>query len=210
MVGVECPDGTLCYAGMEVCHTSQRDPGRLRVGGRLGGRGEQILDAACHPTVFDSTSIRLSRPVSEDVLQAWCEVEVLTPVVLDSVQVCPRCRALPTFRPGCRSCGSGRVVGEQLIHHFACAYVAPIADFERPEGLVCPKCRARKLVVGSDYEYQIGATRCPDCQWHGAEPQQVGQCLMCHFRFPGGQALRLELKGYHVHRLDPLAFIAAS
>ena len=97
----------------------------------------------------------------------------------------------------------------RLIHHFACAHVGPICDFETSEGLVCPKCRRRRLVVGSDFEYQAGASRCLDCHWSGSELEQVGQCLRCAFRFAGRQAQSLEMIGYHVHRLDPLAFIAA-
>lgn len=209
MVGVERRDGVLCYAGLDVTHTHRLSPTRLRVGGRLAGRGQEILDAACRASAFNATDMCLTRPFTSELFDAWCKLDVMKSVPTDRVQVCPRCRALPTFRLGCRSCGSGRIVSERMIHHFACALVRPIAEFEEAAGLVCPKCRARGLVVGVDFEYQSGIVRCQDCHWSGGEPEQVGQCLRCAFRFPGEQALSLELTGYHVCRLDPLAFIAA-
>jgi hypothetical protein len=106
---------------------------------------------------------------------------------------------------GCASCGSARVQSERLIHHFACAHVGHAEDFDGPRGLACPKCRTRTLVVGADYEFQPGPFRCLDCHWSDTELCLVGQCLRCQFRSPGEQAHELELKGYHVDRMDLLA-----
>ena len=210
MVGIERRDGVLCYAGMEIRHTNPLSPLRLRVGGRIGGRGEELISPTSLTPAIDLSVMRIVRGAADEVLMAWCEIGVLLPVLLDWIQVCPQCRGIPTFRSGCRSCGSARLAAVRFIHHFACAHVGPVAAFESDGGLVCPKCRTRCLVVGSDFEYQAGATRCLDCHWSGSDLEQVGQCLRCAFRFPGRQAQSLEMIGYHVHRLDPLAFISAS
>lgn len=82
-------------------------------------------------------------------------------------------------------------------------------DFEVIGGVTCPKCRRRNLIVGADYEYQAGPARCADCHWSGTELEHIGECLRCHYRFPGQQANTLDITGYHVNRLDPLAFISA-
>ena len=59
--------------------------------------------------------------------------------------------------------GSVKVTNERLIHHFACAHVAPVSDFEKGGELVCPKCRMRRMIVASDFEYANGPYRCADC-----------------------------------------------
>lgn len=210
IVGVERRDGVLCYAGLEVRNSSVLSPHRLRIGGPFGGRGQEILAPASLTPRFDPVSMHMTHAIATDILAAWCKVDVLRRTLLDRVQVCPRCSAVPTFRPGCRSCGSGRVIEERLIHHFSCAHVGPVATFEQEENLACPKCRTRKLIVGADFEYQSGVVRCQDCHWSGTDAEQVGQCLRCNFRFPSSNALIQDLTAYHVYRLDPLALISAS
>jgi hypothetical protein len=209
VIGVERRDGVACYAGVEMRYTQRLSPRRLKVGAKLGGRADDILSPDNLAPSIDLPSMRIVRGVQEDVLAAWAEIGVLSPVLLDRIQVCPKCHGIPTFRSGCRSCGSARIAAARLIHHYACAHVGPVNAFESADGLVCPKCRTRRLVIGSDFEYHEGPSQCHDCHWSGTELEQVGQCLRCGFRFPGRQAHALEMIGYHVQRLVPLAFISA-
>ena len=209
IVGVERRDGRYCYAGIEVRESSPASAKTWRVYGTFGGPGQDILDAASSAPVFDAESRGLTRRYPSEVFHEWQKVHVLRPVLLDTVQVCPRCFSLPTFRAGCASCGSGRVAVERMAHHFKCAYVGLLEEFERDGIMICPKCRDRNIVVGADFEYQRGTTRCQDCHWRGAAPEPVGQCLRCAYRFPGKIAHHMDLVGYQVDRLDALAFIAA-
>jgi len=140
----------------------------------------------------------------EEVLRKWAEIGILQPKVVDRVQLCPQCRGLPTFRRGCRHCGSVQVANDRLIHHFACAHVGLAADFETPSGLRCPKCRTRSLIVAADFDHLVGPYRCHGCHWSDSELEQVGQCLRCQFRFPCSQATEIDLVGYQVNRLDSL------
>jgi len=135
---------------------------------------------------------------------------VLQPYLHDRVIVCPDCLAVPTIRHGCRSCGAVHTENRQLIHHFACAHVAPIAEFEHDNRLICPKCRAKDLVVGADYEYLEGPHECSACGWSDIELDVVAQCHVCDLRFSLELALEEDLIAYHVERLDPLAIIASS
>ena len=144
---------------------------------------------------------------AEDILRQWAQIGILEPVLWDRVQLCPRCQALPTFRRGCSACGSARLTNDRLIHHFACAHVGLVEEFDNQGQLTCPKCRTRSMVVGADYEYLTGPYRCQDCHWSGTEREQVGQCLRCELRFPAHQSYERELKGYRAHRLDPLALL---
>lgn len=132
-------------------------------------------------------------------------------VLLDRVWVCPQCRAVPSFRPACPCCGSAGVERDRMMHHFACAFVGPTAEFQlNDDGLACPKCCAQRLMVGTDCEFLDGPWHCGDCDWSPAELEIVGHCLKCGFRFPAQQAVLEDLVGHHVDRLAPLADVAHS
>lgn len=133
----------------------------------------------------------------------------LSEVLLDRVWVCPQCSALPSFRPACPCCGSAGVERDQMMHHFACAFVGPTSEFQwNDDGLSCPKCCAQRLMVGTDCEFLDGPWRCSDCDWSPAELEIVGHCLKCGFRFPAQQAILQDLVGHHVDRLAALADVA--
>ena len=121
----------------------------------------------------------------------------LSEVLLDRVWVCPQCRAVPSFRPACPCCGSAGVERDRMLHHFACAFVGPTAEFQlTDEGLSCPKCCAQRLMVGTDCEFLNGPWQCSDCDWSPAELEIVGHCLKCGFRFPAEQAVLEDLIGH--------------
>jgi TackOD1 domain-containing protein len=205
----EAEGGYHAAAAIEVDRVQTTDGGGQEVHGWLGGYAAELLQPdnlmpRLHP---ENLTFQLGFP--EEVLDRWAAVHVLRPVWLDRVQVCPRCRALPTFRRGCRNCGAARLETDRLIHHFPCAHVGLVRDFEQGAELVCPKCRARPLVPGADFEYQTGPYRCGACQWSDIEREEVAQCLRCRLRFPAGRAAELELKGYCANRLDLLALAQA-
>jgi hypothetical protein len=156
---------------------------------------------------FDARTFSLAPPANEEALTRWCGLGVTRPVVTDYVQVCSACQSLPTFRHGCRKCGSARLGNIQLIHHFACAHVGFVEKFEQHGDLMCPKCRAKHLVVGADFEYLAGPYHCLDCNWRDSTPEHIAQCLRCGMRCPASQLSEHQLIGYHVHRLDPLVLI---
>lgn len=206
LIGVECAVGAMHYAAAEVCYRQSGATGTA-VGLRFSdGDKDWIRNENLTPTI-DPATFRFRVKLPADVLAKWCCLGVMRPKLLDWVQVCPECQAIPTFRMGCRNCGSSRLASCRLIHHFACAHVGYVSDFERDGEIVCPKCRMRKLVVGTDFEYLTGPYRCLDCNCSSADLEQVAQCVACGLRFPGHQAQEIELIGYHVDRLDPLAFL---
>jgi hypothetical protein len=142
------------------------------------------------------------------VLERWAQWGVLHPFLTQRILVCPKCRAVASFRCGCRQCGSIFTRGNRMIHHFACAHVAPAKEFQDPQGLVCPHCRTRHLVVGPDCEFLDGPYRCLTCDASDTELALVGQCLGCNLKFPLEVAPEEDIIGYHVNRLHPLDLVS--
>ena len=180
----ETASGHLCV-GVEVCDSTRTAACRLRLGTRFGGfaRRSSLKPENLYTLGSESRMAWIfGSAIGRNFWRSGPPFGVLTPVLWDRVQVCPRCQGLPRFCRGCSSCGSGHVANDRLIHHFACAHVAPVADFEKGGDLVCPKCRTRHMIVGSDYEYAVGPFHCGDCHWTAAELQQVAQCLRCEPR----------------------------
>ncbi|MGI9429404.1 MAG: hypothetical protein ACR2NM_12150 [Bythopirellula sp.] len=205
VVGVECPDGVYRYTTVEWRYRRLALPA-IRFGGRFLRRSDDPLHASRLSPKFDPQAMGFQTSMISCALQEWVARGILRPILVDRVKVCPQCEALPTFRDGCPQCGSAQTEASKVIHHFACAYVAPAEDFEG-ESLTCPKCLAKKLVVGADFEYLSGPRRCLECDWNDAEPEMIGECLRCGHRFAGDEALEKEVFEYHVDRLDPLALI---
>ncbi len=208
-IGVEDRTGKLQCEGIEICRADQLSSSRLRVGARFGGPAHELLRPDNLTAVLDPRTMQFRTKYPPETLDNWVQLGLLRRVVLDHVKLCPRCQSLPTFRQGCRSCGSGRVVSERLIHHFACAHVGPVRDFEVEGELVCPKCRTRRMNVGVDFEYVQGPYHCLACKWTDTELEEIGHCLRCGFRFPSHQAYEHEIVGYDANRLDVLALLAA-
>jgi len=206
VMGVASANGATRYIGVETRHAVSQSS-NLRLGGAFGGQAGRLFQANILEPMFDAPTLGFRMELSDDAIGRWVHLGVLEAATADRVSVCPNCRALPTFRRGCPSCGSVGIVNDRLIHHFACAHVARIADFEYRDELICPKCRRRAIVVGTDFEYLTGPYRCIDCRWSGNDMEHIGQCLRCGLRFPGHQALEIELQGYRANRLDPLDLI---
>jgi CheY-like chemotaxis protein len=154
---------------------------------------------------FDAKSQRFVYGVSDAQISDWENDDSVAKVALDEVMVCPCCSGIPTFRQGCGSCGSAWTRPEMLIHHYACAYIGPEDEFRQADRFVCPKCRQTDLVAGSDFETVPGGMICADCHTQTSQPELIGHCLSCQHRFPAAEAVTLQLRGFHVHRVPETA-----
>jgi ribosomal protein L40E len=197
------------YAGLIVRRVELLGNRTVRLGADFGGPAADVLSTGHLMPQFRQDQMAFVLPQAPQVYDNWADAGVLQKQLLDHVMVCPRCAALPTVRNACRKCGSGRVTTDRLIHHFACAYVGFLGEFETgTDELVCPKCQLRKIAIGADFEYLIGQHRCRSCGWRDSEVELVGHCLRCSNRFEMAQAREQELYRYDVSRLDPLAVTA--
>ena len=209
LLGLERNDGTFGFITV-VSHSVRRAGLGLLVSAEIVTPNQDPLSAANLTPFFDPQSFAFRTKLPPAVLDQWVALGVMQPRVLDRVLVCPSCNSLPTFRHGCRACGSIDVVSHRLIHHFACAHVDHVASFEHDTEMTCPKCRVRKLVVGADFEFLDGPFRCRDCNWSDTELAAIARCVACGHEFAANEAAQKELIGYHVERLEPLDLIAAN
>lgn len=209
VVGIESSDGKTRFRTGQIRYCLKGGIG-MRIGASFVAEEHDLLREERLLPAVDAQTFTLTAAIREDALAQWGMLGVVRPVPLDRVQVCFQCGGLPTFRLGCAECGSARTKRARLIHHFACAHVGFAEDFEADGGLKCPKCRLNRLVVGSDFELLDGPHRCLDCSWTGAKLESIAQCLNCRVRFPAHRVLEKEVLGYHVCRLDPLAFVPQS
>jgi DNA-binding response OmpR family regulator len=208
IAGIEAADGALHFATVEATRV-ETTPRGLNIGARFVAGNRDLLRSENLQPTFIPDKYCYQTGLPSAALDQWVDFGILRPNLVDRILLCPRCHAVPTFRQGCRVCGSVRLHSRPLIHHFACAHVGDVNDFEQGNSVRCPKCRTRNLIVGADYEYLNGPHRCLDCGWSDTELDLVAECLKCAFRFPLQQAVEEDLIGYDVDRLDPLALIDA-
>ncbi len=206
LVGIEVEDGHWAFTTLEVRRTDRAEQGH-EIAGRFAPENRDLLRTPNLIPTLNPATCRFTTGLAEETLSHWARIGILHPTVMDHVLVCPECRAVPTFRYGCPACGSMRVTRSTMIHHYACAYVGDVGEFERETEMACPKCHTRSLVVGSDYEHIFGPYDCWDCGWRDSQLELVGHCRACDLQFPVGQCPEDPLVGYHVERLDPNALV---
>ncbi len=171
--------------------------------------GGTLAGPQFHIPEFDEATRRYTFGHNEACIAEWEADPDVRKVPLDKMIVCPECCAVPTFRAGCGCCGGAFAEPETLIHHYACAHVAPEAEFHSKSGLSCPKCRLNKLVAGSDFEQMPGHLRCVDCRAMLTELCMIGHCLACEHRFAMADGLEMVMYGYQIGKSPDSAIISA-
>ena len=205
---MEGPCRVRTSATLEVRRAEKRRR-KMQVAGRFAPPTRELLRPENVMPTLQAKNYRFTTSLPHDTLKRWVDLGVLYPQIADRVLTCPECSAMPTFHKGCKGCGGINVASERLIHHYACAHVGRVSEFEQASCIGCPKCRAKNLIVGADFEYLNGPFVCGDCGWNDTDLELVGYCRVCHLRFPSSMCSEEELVGYHVNRLDPLVLIDA-
>lgn len=175
--------------------------------------GELAPGKASAPEIFlpefEPGSMKMGFGKMNSQVSRWQQDPNVKQIPVDRIIVCPECDSLPTFRPGCGSCGSAFVDQEVLIHHFACAHVGPESEFRSESGLTCPKCRLTDLIASSDFEQIQGCLKCSDCDAIFAEQKTLGHCLSCQHRFAADEGKIVDVVGYQVGVSPNSALIGA-
>ncbi|HEB77669.1 MAG TPA: hypothetical protein ENI90_03965 [Methylothermaceae bacterium] len=83
------------------------------------------------------------------------------------------------FIETCPRCGSAELQAEQILHHYRCAYVGPIDDFRRDQGLVCPKCQIPLRQLGTDYDRPADVWVCGRCNHSFQDAEVMTCCFQC-------------------------------
>jgi hypothetical protein len=97
----------------------------------------------------------------------WAEKEGLVwPDFQERIYVCSSCSGgFLSFREVCPHCKSSNIDGEDLVHHFPCAYIGPVSDFQMEDSSVlnCPKCNKDLHHIGVDYDKPVVINHCNNC-----------------------------------------------
>jgi len=210
VIGVEQRNGQYQYCSGTVASSRKTSPTTCEVGVEFRGYMYEVFESELIFPVLDSSTMKYSLPYPDSVMASICKIGGAVSIGLDSVLTCPSCRGLPTLRYGCSHCLSTNVQASRMIHHFACAHVDFVDQFERDGELVCEKCRTRGMIIGSDYEYLDGPNTCSDCGEANLEKILIGHCMGCENRFDFESAVEMEIFGYSVNKLDILVFVGAA
>jgi hypothetical protein len=115
------------------------------------------------------------------VLETLVRKGYLNSELIDKMILCQTC-ASGNVRivKSCPECGSLRLHKEGLIEHFSCGAVERQSAFESKNGdLVCPKCKAKLQLIGSDYRTLPSAYKCLSCNTLHSEPKLLAKCVDC-------------------------------
>lgn len=197
------------FANVEIKNVKYLSTG-IRMGSRFRHEDDDLLRRENRLPSLKPKNHRMAADLPTHILDEWTSLGVLRPRLIGRIKSCPECKAVACLGDGCRQCGSLRVEFRELIHHFACAYIGDRDEFENDQGISCPKCMARSLVAGVDFEIIPAHYNCVDCRFESNELEQVCSCLQCHLRFPLRMAADEEVYGYDVDRLDVLAFLSSA
>lgn len=208
VVGVEPRSGPVQFASAEVRHVTCL-AGMTRFGAEFA-RGDEDLFMPDNLLPRLRSNHQMKADLPWETLIAWEAIGVMRRTLVGRGFVCPDCDAVPLVRNGCKACGSARLTCRRLIHHFACAHVDNVQEFQQDQDIRCPKCRANALIAGTDFEYLNGPYQCLECGWSDVDFETVGHCLHCDLRFPIHQASEEDFIGFHVERLDPLVLVDPS
>lgn len=115
------------------------------------------------------------------VLDALVRKGYLVAELVDKLIVCQTCGSGNVrMIKSCPECGSLRLHKEGLIEHFSCGAVERQSAFESKNGdLICPKCKAKLQLIGSDYRTLPPAYKCLGCNTLHSELKLLVKCIDC-------------------------------
>ena len=117
----------------------------------------------------------------KSVLDSLVRRGYLNAELTDKLIVCKACgSANIRIRKTCPECSSLRLYKEALLEHFTCGAVDRQTAFETENGdLVCPKCKVKLQLIGSDYRSLPPAYICLGCNTLNSEPLLTIKCDDC-------------------------------
>jgi len=171
----------------EARKTSDVDPS-FKVLRYLASRGRVIepLMSIASPGgyLYPSLEPLLSQPGGNvNALQVLTFLEsqnLVSGQYITKVHLCSHCAcAFLNFKETCPDCQSDNIDGDELIHHFRCAYTGSKSDFEAIRGLQCPKCDRELRHLGVDYDKPSVVYHCNACSHRFQSPTVLCSCFQC-------------------------------
>jgi GGDEF domain-containing protein len=134
-----------------------------------------------------------------DILKQAVYDGIFTPEFVDRVYLCSQCsNGRMSYREVCPKCNSSNSKTDDIVHHFPCGYVGPMADFknEIDDELDCPKCNKRVRHIGVDYDKPSVVHECLNCSHKFQDYFVKAKCLTCSFDNSVEQLKTQEIKSY--------------
>ena len=153
-------------------------------------RQTKVIDPVLDPYsvigyAYPTVSMSFEPHEETEVLAAldWAEFNgYIWPDFVEKIYLCNQCSAgLLLFREVCPHCSSSNTYGEDLVHHFPCAYIGPISDFQKTDtdALSCPKCNKNLHHVGVDYDKPAVLNHCNECDSRFQDIFVKAKCMHC-------------------------------
>ena len=206
LVGVD--RGGQHYMPVQIEKIEESPDGCVRLHTSFGGSLWHLFQQELWVPKFDVNRSQYCLPFNPAI---WLSLEMIGAVTrqsLDYVASCNDCGGMVTTRFGCPHCLSAHVEQTRMIHHYACAHVDIAERFETGTEICCPKCRGRRLIIGADYEYLEGPSRCEDCGHGAMQLPPLAHCMSCGRRSLLTETKTQEIIGYHVHRFSYLDLVS--
>lgn len=128
---------------------------------------------------------------------------MFTSTFAERIYLCTNCNGgYLNYREVCPQCSSSHARTEDLVHHFPCAYVGPINDFQNTidDDLNCPKCNKKLRHIGVDYDKPSVLHTCLKCSHQYQDYSVKAKCISCQFDNPVENLIAKEIRDYTITR----------
>jgi hypothetical protein len=135
---------------------------------------------------FPELSVNFTREDEFNVLNILKMAEddgLFTSEFNDRVYLCTNCNGgYLNYREVCPQCSSSHSKTEDMVHHFPCAYIGPMKDFQNTidDELNCPKCNKTLRHIGVDYDKPSVLHTCQKCNHKYQDYHVRAKCISCH------------------------------
>lgn len=146
-----------------------------------------------------------------DILEWAAEEGLLAGEFYERIYLCNNCSGgFLSFREVCPNCHSSDSITQDLVHHFPCAYVGPIADFSANQNneLTCPKCNKNLRHIGVDYDKPSVIHHCNQCKADFQDLFVQAKCICCGTDNEVQYLVPKKLKKYEIMKKGKLAAIS--
>ncbi|MCB9194873.1 MAG: hypothetical protein H6598_01435 [Flavobacteriales bacterium] len=155
---------------------------------------------------FPEISVNFAREDEFNVLKILKMAEddgLFSSAFNDRVYLCTSCNGgYLNYREVCPQCSSSHSTTEDMVHHFPCAYIGPIKDFQNTidDELNCPKCNKTLRHIGVDYDKPSVLHTCQNCNHRYQDYHVKAKCISCLHDNPIENLVSKEIKTYSLTR----------
>ena len=156
-----------------------------------------------YPILSDYDLIHHHRTLHQDILQQGEEHGLFYGDFAEVSYVCNQCSGgFLHYREVCPKCLTAHISTHEMVHHFRCAHVAPLKDFQRFEDSIsflhCPKCNHNLKHIGIDYDKPSQLHHCHSCEHEFQFFSVKAKCVSCSNDQLVDHLIKKEFKAYTV------------